>query len=188
MARAALRCDVIAGVARLAAKRPPETVFVGIDGRGGAGKSTLAAAAAEAVPGVQVIHVDDFSGLTNAEWDWHRFRRQVLAPLSAGRAARYQVWDREHDRGGEWVDVPTGRVVIVEGVSSTREEAEVPWALQVWVDAPCEVRLERALERDGPGMMRRWHEDWMPSEEAYVAREQPQHRADLLVSGVEPTS
>ncbi len=59
----------------------------------------------------------------------------------------------------------------------------MPWAVRVWIDAPRDVRLRRALERDGPRLVPRWLEDWMPSEEAYIAREHPLPRADLLVDG-----
>jgi hypothetical protein len=45
------------------------------------------------------------------------------------------------------------------------------------------VRLARALERDGDGMLHRWLDDWIPSEEAYAARERPQERLDFIVSG-----
>ena len=79
--------------------------------------------------------------------------------------------------------MPPGAVVVVEGVSSTRREVHVPWALTVWVEASREVRLARALERDGEAMLPRWLEQWMPSEDAYVARERPERRADLVVSG-----
>jgi uridine kinase len=175
--------DAIAAVVSLVAGQPDRTVFVGIDGRGASGKSTLADQAAAAVAGSAVVHVDDFWGPSIAEWDWDRFRAQVLVPLLAGRPARYQVWEWERDTGGRWIDVPPGGLVLVEGVSCTRAEAGVPWSLQIWVDAPREVRLARALQRDGPERMRRWLEDWMPSEEAYVARERPQDRVDLIVDG-----
>jgi uridine kinase len=181
--RRATHADAVAVVASLAAEQPGRTLFVGIDGRGASGKSTLAAHAAAAVPGSAVVHVDDFSGPSIPEWDWDRFRAQVLAPLLARRAACYQVSNWDSDAGGHWIDVPPGRLVLVEGVSCTRAEAGVPWSLQIWVDAPREVRLARAAERDGPDLMHRWLEDWMPSEEAYVARERPQDRADLIVDG-----
>jgi cytidylate kinase len=69
-------------------------------------------------------------------------------------------------------------------VSSTRAELGIAWDVQIWVDAPRDVRLRRARERDGSALLHRWLEDWMPSEERYAAREQPELRADLVVSGV----
>jgi uridine kinase len=179
----ATRADVIAAVARAADTFPDRTVFVGIDGFGGAGKSALADAIAAAVPRTAVVHVDDFWGPNIAEWDWDRYGAQLLTPLLAGRPARYQVWNWVADAAGEWRGVPPGRVVVVEGVSSTRAEARTPWDLTVWVDAPREVRLARALDRDGPDLLHRWLADWTPSEDAYAARERPRERVDLIVDG-----
>jgi uridine kinase len=163
--------------------RTAGTPFAGIDGFGGSGKSTFAAALAARVPRAVVVHVDDFAGPHVPEWDWPRFQEQVVDPLRAGRGARYQRWEWNRDEPAEWHDIPAGVPVIVEGVSSTRSELDVRWALQVWVEAPRDVRLRRAEERDGAAMLGHWTEDWMPSENAYAAREDPRARADLVVDG-----
>jgi uridine kinase len=186
MPRLATRAEAVAEAARVGAR--PGTVFVGIDGFGAAGKSTLSAAIETVVPRVSVVHVDDFAGPTAPEWDWMRLRAQLLSPLLAGQAARYQVWDWDLDLGGEWVDVAPGRVVVIEGVSSTRAEVGAPWDLTIWVDAPRELRLARAVERDGAALLPRWLDEWMPSEEAYAARERPEQRVDLIVRGVDETA
>ena len=165
---------------------PGTAVWIGVDGHGGAGKSTFAARIVHALPRAVLVHVDDFSGPRLATWDHDRFREQVVRPLLAGRAARYQRWDWDRDAGAEWHDVAPGSVIVVEGVSATTSVVGVPWTVQVWVSTPRETRLQRALERDGPDLMPRWLQDWMPSEEAYIAREHPQQRVDLVVAGTEP--
>jgi uridine kinase len=171
-------------VVRLAADQAGQTLFVGVDGRGGSGKSTLAGRIAAAVPGSVVISVDDFAGPLVPEWDWPRFREQVLLPVLAGQPGRYQRWEWNQAIGAEWHDVPVGRLVVIEGVSATRREVGVPWSCQIWVDAPRDVRLQRALDRDGAEMLSHWVEVWMPSEQAYIEREHPQERVDLIVSGL----
>lgn len=171
-------------VRAVVAARRGRTVWIGVDGFGGAGKTTFAGRLAAAVPGSCVVHVDDFSGPGVPEWDWPRFVEQVRDPLLAGRPARYQCWNWTRDEPGEWRAVPAAVPVIAEGVSSTRAELGIAWDVQIWVDAPRDVRLRRARERDGSALLHRWLEDWMPSEERYAAREQPELRADLVVSGV----
>ena len=157
------------------------TRWVGIDGFGATGKTTLAAAVAAELPGSVVVHVDDFARPDVATWELDRFRRQVLVPLTAGRPARYQRWGWGTDTGTEWQDVPPGVPVVVEGVSSTDERLGVPWDVRVWVEADREVRLARARERDGEAMLDRWLTDWMPSEERYAAAQRPRERADFWV-------
>jgi len=168
-----------------AAARPNETVWIGVDGPGGSGKSTFAARVAATLDRAVVVPVDDFSGPNVQQWDWARLHQQVVEPVLAGRPGRYQRWDWSADAPAEWHDVPVGSVVVIEGVSSTRREARVPWTLQVWVDTARHTRHERALDRDGAAMMAQWHDHWIPSEEAYIARERPQDRVDLIVSGAE---
>ena len=159
----------------------PGTRWVGVDGKGATGKTTLAAQIAAALPGSVTVHIDDFARPEVRGWERDRFLRQVLRPLLAGRPGRYQRWDFDRNVGAEWHTVPVGVPVIVEGVSATDERLGVPWDFTIWVEVPYEVRLARALERDGPERMDRWLTDWMPSEEAYAAAQRPKERVDVLV-------
>ena len=157
------------------------TCWVGVDGFGGAGKTTLAALLALALPGAAVVHVDDFARPDLTGWERTRFLAQVVAPLAAGRPARYQRWDWDSDTGAEWHCVPPGVPVVVEGVSSTDVRLGVPWDVVVWVEADREVRLARALARDGEDMLERWLTDWIPSEQSWAADQRPRDRADFCV-------
>lgn len=172
-----------AAIEVVAALPRERAVFVGVDGFGGAGKTTLADRIAARVAGAVVVHVDDFQGVGGSEWDWDRMRREVVEPLGAGRTARYQVWSWDETEPDGWAEVPAGSLVVIEGVSATRTELGAPWDLTVWVDAPIELRRRRTVERDGPDLQRLWHEVWIPSEERYAAAQRPQERVDLVVDG-----
>ena len=186
MPRRVTRRQALDEIAALAARHPDRTVWIGVDGLGAAGKSTFAAAAAAADPRVVVVNTDDLQGPGVAEWDWSRLHREVVTPLLAGRAGRFEIrqWGDERGRGRR--EVPVGAVVIVEGVSATRSDVAVPWDLTIWVDVPDTVRHARALERDGPALREVWERNWWPSEQRYVAREHPADRVDLLVDGQDP--
>ena len=164
---------------RLAGRRG--TRWVGVDGKGASGKTTLAAAVAAALPDAVVVHVDDFARPSVATWERERFVEQVLAPLASGRPARYERWDWGTDASLGWAGVPVGVPVVVEGVSSTDVRLGVPWDVTLWVDVPREVRLARALARDGEAMREQWVERWMPAEDAYEAAQRPQDRVDVVV-------
>ncbi|SER20296.1 Uridine kinase [Microlunatus flavus] len=157
------------------------TRWVGIDGKGASGKTTLAERVAAAVPGAVVVHVDDFARPSVETWERERFVGQVLQPLLAGRPGRYERWDWGTDASLGWATVPVGVPVVVEGVSSTDVRLGVPWDVTLWVDVPREVRLARALARDGEGMREQWVGRWMPAEDAYEAAQRPQQRVDAIV-------
>ena len=157
------------------------TVIVAIDGFSGAGKSTLAARLADEVSGT-IVHTDDF-----AAWDipldwWPRLVEQVLVPLSKNEPARYQRYDWDLRELAQWHSIEAGGMVVVEGVSSSREKFRPYLSLAVWVEAPRELRLERGIERDGEGMRDAWL-GWMASEDEWAERETPHDHADLTVSG-----
>jgi uridine kinase len=165
--------------------RTDHTVLVGIDGPGGAGKSTFAGRLAHALAGVfdplTVIHVDDFF-LPSArrlaaaeapkspgdEYDLARLSRQVLAPLRHNIAARYQRYDWQSDTLAEWHTIPPGGAVLVEGVYCLRPDIEGTYDFSIWVECPASIRLERGLTRDGDQARDRWTREWMPMEEEYV--------------------
>ncbi|MFP5282872.1 MAG: hypothetical protein ACLGIF_05410 [Actinomycetes bacterium] len=159
------------------------TRWVGVDGLGGAGKSTLARLLATEVPGAVVVPVDDFARPGVRPWEWDRFARTVVGPLRAGRPARYQRWPYDSGLGLDWREVQAGAVVVVEGVSATDVRLGIPWALTMWVETPLADRTARILARDGPELLDRWRREWWPSEEVYLREQNPRGRAALVVDG-----
>jgi uridine kinase len=156
--------------------------FVGIGGRGGAGKSTLAAR----IPAAQVVGTDEF--WDGEGFDLDRLRVEVFEPLVAGRAARYPSWDWAARRpGGVRAVAPLG-VVVVEGVCALHRMFRDDYDLRVWVEAPYDVRLARGVARDGETARRTWVERWIPSEDRYVERDDPIACADVIVDGSRPLS
>ena len=154
--------------------------FVGIGGRGGAGKSTLAAR----IPRAQVVGTDEF--WDGDGFDLDRLRTEVFEPLVAGRAARYASWDwAARGPRGERTVTPTG-IVVVEGVCALHRMFRDDYDVRVWVEAPYDVRLARGVARDGEPARRTWVERWMPSEDRYVERDDPIASAHVIVDGSRP--
>lgn len=169
-------------------------VLVGIDGRGGAGKSTFARALVACLRDATVVEFDDFYRPSatrlapgdpdiGGNFEWRRLRDQVLLPLSRGEEARYQRYDWGADSMAEWRSVSARGVVVVDGNYSTREELRGLYDFRIWVEAPHAVRLARGLERDGESARGRWLDEWMPEEERYLAAQEPWRFADLVVDG-----
>ncbi len=160
-------------------------VVVAVDGRSAAGKSTLAGALAAGRPGWAVVHTDDVAWW-HSYFDWaDLLTAGVLAPAHQGRPVSYRppAWD-ERGRDGA-VEVPAGtRVLVVEGVGSSRAELR-PWLdLAVWVHTPVATVLDREAERIRTGHTEAaLSQDWLPAEAAFLAADRPWSRADVVVSG-----
>lgn len=160
--------------------------LVCIDGPAGSGKTTLAAAVADLVPGARVVHVDDllagWSGLAEVDLRLARF----LAPLADGHAGSYQRYDWLAGRFEETVVVAPGPLLVLEGVGAGAARLAPVVTVLVWVEAPYDVRMTRGLSRDGEGFAPHW-EQWAQDEAALFARDRIRERADVVVDGTQPS-
>ena len=170
------------------ARRDPTRGFVtvGIGGHGGSGKSTLARAIAGSRTGadVQIVPTDSFWDGT--QFDLPRLRTQVLDCLLRGETAVYDEWDWHAKRLIERRSVaPTG-IIVIEGVCALHQMFRDDLDVRIWVDATRDLRLARGVARDGEAMRSTWTDVWMPSEEAYVARDNPVAAAQFIFDGTRP--
>jgi uridine kinase len=166
-------------------RRPPDdmrTKIVAIDGLGGSGKSSLARQLARAVGGAPIVQTDDFATWDNPiDW-WPQLLERVLVPLSRNEPARFERSHWGGDRDGERVEIEPSELLILEGVTASREAFAPYLTYSIWVDAPAELRLQRGLDRDGPDALEQWRA-WMAEEDRYVERERPDKRADVVLQG-----
>jgi hypothetical protein len=160
-------------VARIRASGPRPAVL--IDGRSGAGKTTLARELAP-VLGAQLVSLDDlYPG-----WDG----------LAAGSAAVAETVLRAEDPGwrrfdwasgteAEWHPLDPAEPIVVEGCGALSRANRALATFGIWVDAPAAERRRRALERD-PGFAPHWSA-WAAQERAHIEREHPRALADSVV-------
>ncbi|WP_433301740.1 uridine kinase family protein [Actinoplanes sp. CA-030573] len=181
--------DLAAEIGRRPAKLGT-TRLIAVDGPSGAGKTTFALRLAKQLD-APVVHTDDLlDGWDDQFTFWERLERQVLAPLRRGEAGRYQRYDWHRGRfAGPMVTVEPADAVLLEGVSTARRSIRPELTLAVFVDAPPELRWERALARDGDDSVafRAYLGRWRAAEDRHFAEDQTAAGADLIVDGAAAT-
>ncbi|OAK46192.1 uridine kinase family protein [Bacillus wiedmannii] len=171
-------------------------LIIGIDGCGGAGKSTLANKIKSKFSTVTIVHMDDFylpsaqiinehptNKSIGADFDWKRLLQEVLDPISNGIEGCYKRYDWETDSLAETHTVPAIGIVIIEGVYATRQELAEMYDLKIWVNCPRETRIKRGIARDGETARDMWENNWMVAEDMYVESHKPHEFADFIIDG-----
>lgn len=170
-------CDAIAAVS---ASNP----VVVIDGRSGAGKSSLAARVARAWPlstPVQVLALDSiYPGWDGLERGAEIARENVLRPHGRGMIGIWRRWDWEREQEAEAHAVDPALGLIVEGCGALTPASAGLADVTVWVDGPRGSRRSRALQRDGDGFRSHW-DMWAAQEDAHITRHDPQRLAQITV-------
>ena len=165
--------------------------FVGIDGPGASGKSTLAEQLAAAMGDAYLVHVDDFYlpssrrherlGEVGPSFELPRLTSQVIVPGADGQALSYQRYDWVEDRLAQWIDIPSGAPIVLEGVFCLAAQLRYAYTFKIWCRADPILRLSRGLARDGEEARPMWVDVWMPAETEYAVRQHPDRIADLVV-------
>jgi uridine kinase len=177
-------------LAELILERPArlgDVRLVAIDGPSGAGKTVFAERLAAELGDAPVIHTDDLlDGWDDQFTSWPRIERLALAPLRAGRTARYRRYRWDTGRfDGDPVTIEPAPVVLLEGVGASRRLIRPELSAAVFVTAPPELRLERTIHRDGGHDLafRAYLERWRRAEDRHFAQEGTAAWADVIVDG-----
>ena len=194
------RIDEIAARVLAAAPSVGPVRLVCVDGPAGSGKTTLAAALADALRptfgDVPVVHGDDlYEGwavvadapdrIAAFEAFGPRVAAWLLDPWSRGEPGTHPVRDWYADAWGTTVSVPATPVVILEGVATASRALRSRAALVVWVEVDTDLAVERVVARDGEGM-RAEIVSWQRDETRWHEIDGTRDAADVQVSGQDP--
>ncbi len=168
-----------------------ECITVAIDGRCGAGKSTLAERLAHDTSGT-VFHMDDFYlrpeqrtkerfKTPGGNVDYERFESEVLKRLSDSEEITYRPFSCSEMKEGAPVTVKLSRLIIVEGSYSCHPKLWGYYDLRVFVTIDYETQLKRIEKRNGQEMLKNFINRWIPLEEMYFKAYDIEKRCDVRI-------
>ncbi|MDP4146698.1 MAG: uridine kinase [Bacillota bacterium] len=182
--------------------------IIGVDGLGGAGKSTLVNSLKLQLQNENyysyVLHIDDFIhpkriryDLSKEEWycyydvQWRYdyLVKEILSPIKNGEIIDKQIERYNKEDDGyftEGVHLVHGSVLILEGIFLQRKELKAYLDFTIYIDVPQEVRLNRVLARDGymggpEDIKCKYEKRYFPAEERYILEYSPIENADFVL-------
>lgn len=190
-----IESSIIERIQALQAATP--RLVIAIDGRGGAGKSSLARKVVAAIPGA--VHVEfDWFHLPKADLrddsrvDTPRLIAEVLRPFREGKrdlkCHRYN-WGYLSGVPDGLIDEPIRlhgvEVIVLEGCGVLSPELLTLYDLRIWLDTHAEEALARGMRRDieeyrlDPARVQAAWEEWTQWEARALARDDRSLRADI---------
>lgn len=189
---------------------------VAIDGVDASGKTTLANELAPLLAGrgrpVIRASIDGFhrsrderyrrgadspEGYYHDSFNYPALRERLLLPLGPGGSRRYchAVFDVRADRPLSATEETASEdaMLLFDGVFLLRPALDDLWEYRVYVDAPFEVTLARAIQRDvalfgsAEVVSARYRQRYIPGQRLYLQEAHPRERADVVVENADST-
>lgn len=159
---------------------------IGIDGRGGAGKTVIAGRLQTVVPSSAIVHTDHVAwGYSIFGWGT-RMIDNVLRPLHRGELVDVDLRpsDNTDPQLPGVIQIPAGLdVVWVEGVGIIRDELADWIDASIWVQGDLDEQERRMDVRDGASPEhQRFYAEWVEEELPLLRREVPWQKATVVVT------
>jgi uridine kinase len=168
--------------------RDHDSLVVGIDGRCGAGKTTLGALLS-LVYGCQIIPMDHFFlredqrtekrlDQPGGNIDDERFRQEVLEPVMYRQDFSYRPYNCERGTLGEPIKVKASKLLVIEGSYSQHPKFIQAYGLTVFLTVSPSEQLRRIKVRNSE-KLQQFKEKWIPMEEKYFKMYRIQEKSAL---------
>lgn len=166
-------------------------VLLAIDGKSGSGKTTLAEELARQYQ-AELYHMDDFFlqpfqrtlerlAEIGGNVDYKRFQEEVLLPILENREFSYGIFNCKEQKIIEYKRAGRAKLHIIEGAYSAHPYFGNPYDFIVCLDIDKEIQKERIRVRNGEGMVKRFVEEWIPKENAYLEKFHIMELANLCI-------
>ena len=170
---------------------PKRPYIIAIDGRCGAGKSTIAARLAEEL-NATLFHMDDYFlrpeqrtperfSTPGENIDHERFLKEILIPLKEGRTITYSPYSCTTQTLLDPITVTPADIVIVEGSYALHPTLRAYYDLRVFLTLFPREQEARIRARNGDAIWPMFKNRWIPMEEAYHIYCEVEKYSDLIL-------
>lgn len=167
--------------------------LIAIDGRCGAGKTTLAEEIQKKID-CNVFHMDHFFlrpeqrtkerlMQPGGNIDHERFLEEVLLPLKEGKTVCYRPYDCHLQDFREEIRMGPKAINLIEGSYSCHSALWAQYDLRFFLSISPEIQLQRIRRRNGEKGAKMFEERWIPLEERYFAQYELEKRCDMVLDG-----
>lgn len=152
--------------------------IVAIDGMSASGKTTLGQLLHEQFPESNLFHMDDYFlqphqrtaerlSEVGGNVDYERFMNEIVLHLNDKDGVSYRKYNCKTQTLSSEIHVPWQPLVIIEGAYSQHPYFGNIYDLRIFCEISKEEQRERILKRNGPEMLKRFENEWIPKEHAY---------------------
>lgn len=182
--------------------------IIGIDGLGGAGKSTISETLCKKLEDndyhIILLHIDDFINVREVRYNsaypaWQCYYElqwrfdyflDVINEIKNSKKdyINIELYDKDHDTYFQQrFAIQNNTIVIVEGVFLQKKEFNKIFDYMIYIDIPEKVRLQRVLKRDTyigdeQQIIDKYENRYFPAEHKYIEEYQSQNNADFVIN------
>ena len=168
-----------------------DKTITAIDGSSGSGKSILAALMGN-IYDCNIFHMDDYFltpeirtearlAEVGGNVDYIRFKQEIISGLQSGGSFSFKPYDCKTQTLGKPVRVSTKKLNIIEGVYSMHPTLADSYDLKIFLYTDPETQKLRILERNGPAMLQRFLDEWIPLENRYFSEMNIMQKCDIVI-------
>lgn len=168
-----------------------DVILIAVDGRSGAGKTTLSELIAEKY-GCIVFHMDDFFlrpeqrtperyAETGGNIDYERFLSEILIPLKKCETINFRRFNCAEMKLCDSILINPSKLTVIEGVYSMHPLFRDYYNYSVFLDVSSDLQKKRILSRNSPEKAELFFNQWIPLENTYFLEENIKDKCDMII-------